>query len=304
MPSAEKGDRVDCPLFPRAGRKSGIRGAVVKRLLLGYPGANGDRKHFPELQHVWEEGVNRLEGAAAVVTGGGQGLGEATARLFGREGAKVIVADINEAAAKGVAEDIVAEGGSALAIRADIALAQDADRLIAETVERYGRVDVLVNNAGIARMGTVVDIDETDWDLVMAVNIKGAYLCSRAAIPHMERQGGGSIVCIASASGVIGQKAQVAYNVSKHGVIGLVRCMALDHAAAGIRVNAVCPGTFNTPMLDVLSEEQMANLRAMHPLGRVAEPAEIVQMVLHLASDEASFTTGSVILVDGGLTAG
>ena len=248
--------------------------------------------------------MKRLEGAVAVITGSGQGLGEATARLFGREGAKVIVADVDEAAAHSVAAHIVAEGGSALAVAADISLARDADALIARTVERYGRVDVLVNNAGIARMGTVTDIEETDWDLVMAVNIKGAYLCSRAAIPHMERQAGGSIVCISSASGVIGQKAQVAYNVSKHGLIGLVRCMALDHAAAGIRVNAVCPGTFNTPMLDALSDEKMADLRAMHPLGRLAQPAEIVQMILHLASDEASFTTGSVILVDGGLTAG
>ncbi len=247
--------------------------------------------------------MKRLEGAAAVITGGGQGLGAAIARLFGREGASVVVADINEVTAQAVAEDIVAEGGSALAIRADISLTRDAESLITKTVEQLGRVDVLVNNAGIARMGTVVDVDETDWDLVMAVNLKGAYLCSRAAVPHMERQGGGSIVCIASASGVIGQQAQVAYNVSKHGVIGLVRCMALDHARAGIRVNAVCPGTINTPMLEALSDEQMADLRAMHPLGRLAEPGEIAQMVLHLASDEASFTTGSVILVDGGFTA-
>ena len=148
----------------------------------------------------------------------------------------------------------------------------------------------------------VLDTEETDCDLVMNVNLKGAYLCSRAAIPHMKQQGGGSIVCIASASGVIGQKNQVAYNVSKHGVIGLVRCMALDHAIAGIRVNAVCPGAFNSPMLDTLSKERLLALKSMHPLGRLAEPLEIAQTVLHIASDESSFTTGSVILVDGGLT--
>ena len=137
----------------------------------------------------------------------------------------------------------------------------------------------------------------------MAINLTGSYLCSRHAIPHLERSGGGSIVCIASSSGVVGQKGQVAYNVSKHGVIGLVRCMALDHADAGIRVNAVCPGVMNTPMLDALSAEQRAGLAARHPLGRVAEPAEVARTVLHLAADESSFTTGALFLVDGGLTA-
>lgn len=246
--------------------------------------------------------MNRLKDSVTVITGAGKGLGKSIAQLFGSEGAKVIVADINKAAAEKVAASIVSEDGFALPLRADITIAKDTERLIDASVEHFGRVDVLVNNAGIASSGTVLDTEETAWDLVMDVNVKGAYLCSRAVIPHMKRQGGGSIVCIASASGVIGQKNQVAYNVSKHGVIGLVRCMALDHAVAGIRVNAVCPGAFNSPMLDTLSKERLLALKSMHPLGRLAEPLEIAQTVLHIASDESSFTTGSVILVDGGLT--
>ena len=245
----------------------------------------------------------RLDGKSAVVTGASRGLGAAVADLFAREGACVTLGDVDAAGAEETARRIVSSGGQAAAVACDVAAGEDAERLIASAVERFGGIDVLVNNAGIASSGSVAEVDEQHWDRVMSVNLKGVYLCSRAAVGRMERSGGGSIVCISSASGVIGQLGQVAYNVSKHGVIGLVRCMALDHAAAGVRVNAVCPGVMNTPMLDALSEEQLDFLRAVHPLGRLAEPLEVANTVLHLASDESSFTTGAVVLVDGGLTA-
>lgn len=246
----------------------------------------------------------RLSGKSAVVTGAARGLGAAVADLFAREGACVTVGDVDAAGAEETARRIVLAGGRAVASAGDVSSSEDAERLINSAVECFGGVDVLVNNAGVASAGAVTEVDEQEWDRVMSVNLKGVYLCSRAAVGHMERGGGGSIVCISSASGVIGQTGQVAYNVSKHGVIGLVRCMALDHAAAGIRVNAVCPGVMNTPMLDALSPEQLDWLRAVHPLGRLAEPSEVANLVLHLASEESSFTTGSVVLIDGGLTAG
>lgn len=245
----------------------------------------------------------RLAGKSAVVTGAGRGFGASVAELFAAEGARVVVADVDGASADGTARRIVEAGGEAVGLQADVTSAADAERMAQTAVDRFGGLDVLVNNAGIASAGSVCEVSPEEWDRVMAINVKGSYLCSRYAVAHMARSGGGSIVCIASASGVIGQQAQVAYNVSKHAVIGLVRCMALDHAADGIRVNAVCPGTMRTPMLDALSAEQLAALEAMHPLGRLGDPAEIAQAVLHLAADESSFTTGAVFLVDGGLTA-
>ena len=247
--------------------------------------------------------MRRLEGKRAIVTGAGRGFGAEISELFAREGARVVAADVDRASAEATARRIVEAGGAALGVQADVTSATDAKRLTEAAVERFGGLDVLVNNAGGASAGSVCELSEQEWDRVMAINVKGTYLCSRYAVEPMATSGGGSIVCVASASGVIGQRGQVAYNVSKHAVIGLVRCMALDHAADGIRVNAVCPGTMRTPMLDALSAEQLAALEAMHPLGRLGDPAEIAQTVLHLAADESSFTTGAVFLVDGGLTA-
>ena len=247
--------------------------------------------------------MSRLTGKRAVVTGAGRGLGLAVAELFVSEGAAVVLADLDEDAVTAAANRLEAAGGTAIGVRADVGAAADVQELMAAAVERLGGLDVLVNNAGIASAGTVTEVDEAHWNRVLRVNLTGAYLCSRYAIPHMERAGGGSIVCISSSAGVVGKRDQVAYNVSKHGLVGLVRCMALDHADAGIRVNAVCPGAMNTPALQELSAEQRAELAARNPLGRVADPAEVAQTVLHLASDESSFTTGALSVVDGGLTA-
>ena len=245
----------------------------------------------------------RFEGKNTVVTGAGRGLGAVVSLLFAKEGARVLVVDIDLSSAEQTVEQIRAMGGEATPISTDVTSATEVGQMMDCLRQRYGRVDILVNNAGIASQGTVTDLSEEDWDRVMDVNVKGAYLCSRAAVPQMEEARAGSIICISSASGVIGQRGQVAYNASKHALIGLVRCMALDHAAAGIRVNAVCPGVMKTPMLEALSDDQLADLYAMHPIGRIAEPSEVAETVLHLAGDEASFTTGAVFLVDGGLTA-
>ena len=247
--------------------------------------------------------MSRLTGKRAVVTGAGRGLGLAVAELFVSEGAAVVLADLDEDAVTAAANRLEAAGGTVIGVRADVGAAADVQELMAAAVERLGGLDVLVNNAGIVSAGTVTEVDEAHWNRVLRVNLTGAYLCSRYAIPHMERAGGGSIVCISSSAGVVGKRDQVAYNVSKHGLVGLVRCMALDHADAGIRVNAVCPGAMNTPALQELSAEQRAELAARNPLGRVADPAEVAQTVLHLAFDESSFTTGALSLVDGGLTA-
>ena len=245
----------------------------------------------------------RLEGKSAVITGAGQGIGAAIARLFAAEGARLVLADMRSGPARGVVDEITTGGGEAVFVQANVTSDSDCKRMIDTAVERYGSLDVVVNNAGIAGKGTVTEATEELWDHVMAVNLKSIFLTSRHAVPHMERAGGGSIVCIASVAGMTGEMGQVAYNTSKHGVIGLVRCMAYDHAAAGIRVNAVCPGAIDTPLLSPLTEERLTRLEGLHMMRRLGKPEEIARAVLHLASDESSFTTGAAYTVDGGYTA-
>ena len=245
----------------------------------------------------------RLEGKAAVVTGGGQGIGAAIARLFAAEGARLVLADLRSGPATGLVEEITSGGGEAVFVQADVTSDADCKRMIDTAIERFGCLDILVNNAGIAGKGTVTEASEELWDRVMAVNLKSIFLAARHAVPHMERAGGGSVVCIASVAGMTGEKGQVAYNTSKHGVIGLVRCMAYDHAAAGIRVNAVCPGAIDTPLLSPLTEERLTRLEGLHMMRRLGRPEEIARAVLYLAGDESSFITGAAHVVDGGYTA-
>lgn len=249
--------------------------------------------------------MKRLAGKTAIVTGAAGGLGSAICRLFAREGAAVAVADLDREGARALAGEIAAAGGRALPVRADVTSAEDIAEMT-EAATRFageGGVNILVNNAGIAGLGAVTEISEGDWNRVLAVNLTGAYLCSRRVIPEMIRAGGGSIVCVSSVAGVIAQAGQAAYHASKHGLIGLVRAMALDHAGDGIRVNAVCPGAVDTPLLSPLTGERRAALTARHALGRIARPEEIAAAVLYLAGDESSFTTGAALLADGGWTA-
>ena len=246
--------------------------------------------------------MSRLKDKVAVITGSGMGLGQAMALLFSREGAKIVVIDINAEAGEETVAAIRKEGGDAIFVRADVAIAADAERMIRTAVDSYGGVDVLVNNAGVQVEKSVPDTSEEEWDYVLDVNLKGTFLCSRAAIPQMRRQGGGSIICISSISGLVGQPNQASYNASKHGVIGLVRAMACDHAQEGIRVNAICPGSMNTPMAANIPEEHLAPYRKANLFERFAEPIEVAYSALFLASDESSYVTGSVMTVDGGYT--
>ena len=247
--------------------------------------------------------MGRLAGKRAIVTGGGSGLGRATSLLFAQEGARVLVNDVNGDSAAAVAAEIRAAGGEAQSLPADVSQAADAERLVAGAVEHFGGLDVLVNNAGVFRQGTVAEATDDDWEHVIGVNLYGVFACSRAALPVMAQGGGGSIVCVSSISGVIGQALQPIYNATKHGVIGLVRCMAMDHAAEGIRVNAVCPGLMLTPLIGHFSEADLVNAAAKNMLNRGSTPAEIAQLALFLASDESSFVTGAAMLADGGETA-
>ena len=246
--------------------------------------------------------MSRMKDKVAVITGSGKGLGEAMALLFSREGAKIVVFDIDEGAGRETVEQIREQGGEAIFVHGDVSNPDDAVRLIDAAVDAYGRADVLVNNAGIHVDKTVANTTEAEWDQILGVNLKGVFLCSKAAIPQMRRQGGGNIICISSISGLIGQLNQAAYNASKHGIIGLVRCMAYDHAQENIRANAICPGVMNTPLVASVPEEHIAPYRKANLLERFAEPIEVANVALFLASDESSHVTGSAMVVDGGYT--
>ena len=246
-----------------------------------------------------------LTDKVAIVTGGGSGIGEATSLRFSQEGAAVIVADMRLRKAEEVAKQINEQGGHALAIEVDESIPESVATLVDRTVAEYGQLDVMFNNAGTLRPGTVIELDVDDWDLVMGVNVRSVYLGGKFAIPAMLNSGGGSIINTASISGLHGDGGAVAYAASKAAVINLTRAMSTDHAADGIRVNAICPGTIETPPVMRMMEDPVAleiNMRA-HAIGRLGRPEEIASAALWLASDESSFVSGEAIVVDGGLRA-
>ena len=251
-----------------------------------------------------DKGSARLRGKAAIVTGGGAGIGKAISSLFAREKARVAVADIDLGAAQATASEIAENGGSALALRADVRSAGDVERMVRDTVAAFGRLDILVNNAGVGTDGDVVQLPEEEWRRILDVNLTGVFLCCKFAIPQMKRSGGGSIVNIASIAARVGGSVSCVYPASKAGVVALSRNTALEFAAEGIRVNCVCPGHVDTALTYTLKDPQVREaLIGRYPLGRLGTAEEIAGAALFLASDEASFITGSELTVDGGYTA-
>ena len=251
----------------------------------------------------------RLEEKIAIVTGGGSGIGRCTALTFAREGAVVIVADRNEAAAGTVTEEARAIGGRGEPLALDVSNSTEVKRAIDEVASRYGRLDILVNNAGFGFAGSVVDTSEEDWDAIMDVNVKGTFLGCKYAIPIMEKNGGGVIVNTASTTSKVGIPERAAYCATKGAVASLTRAMALDHVSNGIRVNCVAPGTVETPYFTEIfakspdAAELRRKLEARQAMNRLGQPQEIANAILFLASDESSFCTGSMLLADGGWTA-
>ena len=254
--------------------------------------------------------AGRVAGKVALITGSASGIGRATALLFAREGAAIVLADLNADAGRRVADEIAQSGGRALFERVDVTRAADCQRLVERAIREFGRIDILFNNAGITRRATVLDLTEDDWDRVMAVNVKSIYLLSREVIPHMQKAGGGTIVNTASGWGLAGGAKAAVYCASKGAVVLLTKAMAIDHGAQKIRVNCICPGDTDTVMLREearqLGGESSRFLAesAKRPLGRIGTPEEIAQTALYLASDASSFVTGTALVVDGGGLAG
>jgi len=246
----------------------------------------------------------RLKDKVALVTGGASGIGRATAELFAREGARVAVADYS-AGGRDTVEAIQAMNGEATFVQVDVSDSGQVGQMVEAVLRAYGRIDILFNGAGILLYGTVLETDEQDWNRVISINLTGTYLCCRAVLPHMIRQGGGSIVNVASTVGAHDACANaVAYVTSKGGVTLLTKAMAIDHAKQGVRVNALVPGATDTPMIrKALTPEALEALGLSQPIGRLGRPEELAKAVLFLASDDASFVTGTAMYVDGGQAA-
>lgn len=246
-----------------------------------------------------------LKNKIALITGAGSGIGEATALLFACKGATVVLADMDAAGADRVLAQVEREGGKGSVVKTDVSKPVECERLVSEVLERFGRLDIAVNNAGIGGPAAAVgDYPLEGWDQVIAINLSGVFYGMRYQIPAMLKTGGGSIVNIASILGKVGFPMSSAYASAKHGVVGLTETAALEYATQGIRVNAVGPGFIKAPLLDKnLSEEQMKGIAAMHPMQRLGTAPEVAELILWLASDRSSFVTGSYYNVDGGYLA-
>ena len=246
----------------------------------------------------------RLEGKVAIITGSASGIGAASARLFTQEGAKVCIADIDEEKGRQVAAGISASGGDAFYYKLDIASEDDWAAGVNEVLTRYGKLNVLVNCAAIPHVAKVEETTAEDWDRVMEVNAKGAFLGVKAAIPHMRRDGVGSIILISSGAGLVGQAWSAAYNASKAAVHLLAKCTAIQYARDGIRANSLHPGAIDTQMLHNSEAEMGPSEAANRPMGRMGTPEEIGYGVVFLASDESSYMTGTELIIDGGKLSG
>jgi len=253
--------------------------------------------------------ADRLRGKVALITGAGMGMGRECALLFAEEGARVVVADIDAPAAAATVKAIEAKRGHALAVTGDVALEADVERMVAEGVKKFGALHVLHNNAGVLwkdRDRSVLETDETWWDRVMAINLKSVFWVTKHGIPHLKGAGGGSVIMMGSVSALAGfTRAQDAYTAAKGALISLTRSLAIQFAKDNVRCNVIHPGIVDTPLqAPYLTPEIRKEFEAGIPLGRIAQPREIANVALFLASDESSFMTGAELVVDGGFTAG
>ncbi len=253
--------------------------------------------------------MKRLEGKSAVVTGGASGIGKATARLFLEEGAKVTIADFDEKLLSAACTELAQVGDQVQAVRGDVRRVADGARIVSAAVEKFGRLDVLFCNAGITSMSPIEILTEDEWDAVIDTNLKGQFTLVKAAVPQMKSQGGGVIITMGSEMGIVAVPESPAYNASKGGVIMFTKSVALDLIRYNIRVNSLCPGVTQTPLLEreVTTSQDPERTRREQaewaPIQRIADPSEIAQGALFLASDESSFAVGSCLVLDGGYTA-
>ena len=251
----------------------------------------------------------KLEGKCAVITGAGSGIGRATARLFAEEGARIAIADINHEGAEETLNLIQRGGGSGFCVVMDVAKVSDAEALIRTTADRFGRLDIVVNSAGVELPRSLLETSEEDWERVIAIDLKGVYFVSKWAVAEMVKAGGGVIVNISSGAGIQGFPMMTAYSSAKGGVVAMTRAVAIEYAQQGIRANCICPGVVDTPMsrgyFDSLAnpEEVRRQFETMTPMGRFGTPEEIARTVLFLACEDSSYLTGAMIPVDGGLSA-
>jgi NAD(P)-dependent dehydrogenase (short-subunit alcohol dehydrogenase family) len=250
--------------------------------------------------------MSQFSEKVALVTGSGSGIGRTTARFYAREGARVVVSDVDMDGGKETIEMIKSDGGEAVLIRADVSRPEDCESLVQSTVEQFGRLDFACNNAGIGgEQNPTADYSIEGWQKLISINLSGVFYCMKYEIPAMLETGGGSIVNIASILGKVGFAGSPAYVTSKHGVVGLTQNAAVEYGQNGIRVNAVGPGFIHTPMISDLAEDKETNERlvALHPIGRLGNPEEVAELVIWLSSDKASFITGSYYPIDGGYLA-
>ncbi len=251
-----------------------------------------------------------LQGKTAMITGAASGIGRATAFLLSEAGANIAVLDIDDEGGGAVVDHIVKQGSRAIYLHCDVTSASECQHAVARTIQEFGDINILFNNAGIIRRTSVLNTSEAEWDLVMAVNVKSIFILSKLVIPFMEKAGGGAIVNTSSGWGMVGGKNAVSYCASKAAVVNMTRAMALDHGSQNIRVNCICPGDTHTPMLKKeacqlgQAEGDFLEEAAHRPLGRIGTPEEIARAVHYLVSDASSFVTGAVLVVDGGGLAG